>query len=61
MKIMTIVTCLFAPATVIGGIFGMNLKFMPIVSEAWAFAVIVGIMILLFVSMLVYFRRKEWF
>jgi len=29
MKVMTIVTCLLAPAAVIGGIFGMNFETVP--------------------------------
>ena len=61
MKIMTIVTCLLAPATVIGGIFGMNLDFGNWVKDNLGFWGVVGIMFLTFGSMLYYFRRKRWF
>lgn len=61
MKIMTIVTCLLAPATVIGGIFGMNLDFGNLVKHNLGFWGVLEIMLLTFGLMLYYFRRKKWF
>src|SRR3712207_4414564 len=37
MKVMAIVTCLLAPATVIGGIFGMNFEVIPTAHNTWGF------------------------
>lgn len=37
MKVMAIVTCLLAPATVIGGIFGMNFDIIPLLHNYWGF------------------------
>jgi magnesium transporter len=37
MKVMAIVTCLLAPATVIGGIFGMNFDVIPTMHNQWGF------------------------
>jgi magnesium transporter len=61
MKIMTIVTCLLAPATVIGGVFGMNLDFGNWIKDNLGFWGVVGIMFLTFGSMIYYFRKKKWF
>ncbi|MBC7948133.1 MAG: magnesium/cobalt transporter CorA [Chitinophagaceae bacterium] len=61
MKVMTIVTCLLAPATVIGGIFGMNFGEIPFAHHRWGFYFAVGIMILVPLIMLYAFKRRGWF
>jgi len=61
MKVMAIVTCLLAPATVIGGIFGMNFEKIPLLHNKWGFFISVGLMILIPIWMMRYFRRKNWF
>ena len=61
MKVMAIVTCLLAPATVIGGIFGMNFEAIPMLHNKWGFFISVGIMLIIPIWMIRYFRRKKWF
>lgn len=61
MKVMAVVTCLLAPATVIGGIFGMNFQDIPLLNNHFGFWVAVGIMLLIPVWMLVMFKRRGWF
>lgn len=61
MKVMAIVTCLLAPATVIGGIFGMNFERIPLLHNKWGFFISVGLMILIPIWMMRYFKRKNWF
>jgi magnesium transporter len=61
MKVMAIVTCLLAPATVIGGIFGMNFDIIPLLHNKWGFIIAVSIMLLIPVWMLVMFKRRGWF
>jgi magnesium transporter len=61
MKVMTIVTCLLAPATVIGGIFGMNFDVIPFAHHELGFYLAVGIMFLVPVIMLYIFKRRGWF
>ena len=61
MKVMAIVTCLLAPATVIGGIFGMNFEIIPLLHNKWGFFISVGAMLLIPVWMLTLFRRRGWF
>jgi magnesium transporter len=61
MKVMAIVTCLLAPATVIGGIFGMNFDRIPLMHNKWGFVTAVGAMLLIPVWMLVMFKRRGWF
>jgi magnesium transporter len=61
MKVMAIVTCLLAPATVIGGIFGMNFDVIPLLHNKWGFIVAVSIMLFIPVWMLFMFKRRGWF
>ena len=61
MKVMAIVTCLLAPATVIGGIFGMNFELIPISHQKNGFYIAVGLMFAIPVIMLILFRRRGWF
>ncbi|HNP52969.1 MAG TPA: magnesium/cobalt transporter CorA [Ferruginibacter sp.] len=61
MKVMAIVTCLLAPATVIGGIFGMNFDRIPLLHNQWGFFISVGLMLLIPIWMIAAFKRRGWF
>ena len=62
MKVMAIVTCLMAPATVIGGIFGMNFdRNVNFFHQQWGFYSAVAAMLLIPIWMLRVFRRRGWF
>ena len=61
MKVMAIVTCLLAPATVIGGIFGMNFELIPISHQANGFYIAVGLMVGIGLLMIIIFKRRGWF
>lgn len=62
MKVMAIVTCLLAPATVIGGIFGMNFDIIPYKHYTWGFYVAIAFMLVIIPGwMLWMFRRRGWF
>src|SRR5678815_1443923 len=61
MKVMAIVTCLMAPATVIGGIFGMNFETIPWLHKPYGFFAAVALMLFVPIWMLVMFRRRGWF
>jgi magnesium transporter len=61
MKVMAIVTVLLAPATVIGGIFGMNFDKIPYLHNQYGFLIAVGLMLLIPVWMVWIFRNRGWF
>jgi magnesium transporter len=62
MKVMAIVTCLLAPATVIGGIFGMNFdKNVEFFHKTWGFYTAVALMLLIPIWMLSAFQKRGWF
>ena len=61
MKVMAIVTCLLAPATVIGGIFGMNFESIPYLHNEYGFWIAVTIMLIIPIWMIFAFRKRGWF
>jgi magnesium transporter len=62
MKVMAIVTCLLAPATVIGGIFGMNFDAnVTFFHKPWGFYTAVAFMLVIPVWMLWAFKKRGWF
>lgn len=61
MKLLTIVTVLLAPFTVISGLYGMNFVRIPFSSIPYGFVIAVIAMIGISVLMLIYFKIKRWF
>jgi magnesium transporter len=61
MKVMAVVTCLLAPATVIGGIFGMNFSKIPWLHNPYGFFIAVGLMLAIPIWMIFLFKRRGWF
>lgn len=61
MKFLAIVTTLMAPATVIGGIFGMNFEVIPLTHQQTGFYIAVGAMLVIPFFMLFVFWKRGWF
>ena len=61
MKVMAVVTCLLAPATVIGGIFGMNFVRIPWLHNPFGFFIAVGLMLIIPIWMIWMFKKRGWF
>jgi magnesium transporter len=60
MKVLTIIATIFIPLTFVAGIYGMNFKFMPELECRWGYPAALGVMGIIAIIMLVYFRRKKW-
>ncbi len=60
MKVLTIFASIFIPLTFIAGIYGMNFEFMPELRVRWAYPALWGLMIVITVILLAFFRRKKW-
>jgi magnesium transporter len=60
MKVLTIIATIFIPLTFIAGIYGMNFEHMPELHYRYSYFILWGIMIVLFLGMLIYFKRKKW-
>ncbi|EKN64495.1 magnesium/cobalt transporter CorA [Schinkia azotoformans] len=61
MKILTIITSIFAPLTFIAGIYGMNFEYMPELTMKYGYFISLGLMGIIALLMFFWFKRKGWF
>lgn len=60
MKILTIITTIFVPVTFIAGVYGMNFDNMPELHSKWGYPAVWAVMLIIIISLIVYFKRKKW-
>ncbi|MCD4776001.1 MAG: magnesium/cobalt transporter CorA [Candidatus Aegiribacteria sp.] len=60
MKVLTIIATIFIPLTFISGVYGMNFRYMPEIDWKYGYYAILGIMLVVSLGMLTYFRKKKW-
>ena len=60
MKVLTVIATIFIPLTFIAGIYGMNFEHMPELKFPWSYPVVWGVMCVIGIVMIAYFRRKRW-
>ncbi|NHJ84708.1 MAG: magnesium/cobalt transporter CorA [Asgard group archaeon] len=60
MKILTIFAAIFIPLTFIAGIYGTNFEYLPELHFKYSYFVFWGVIITVAISMLLFFKRKDW-
>ena len=60
MKVLTIIATIFMPLTFITSLYGMNFKHMPELQWEYGYFMVLGMVVVVAVSMLEYFRRQRW-
>lgn len=60
MKMLTVVTTIFLPLTLIAGWYGMNFTYMPELAMKYAYPVVIGVSILIVVVSLIIFKKKRY-
>lgn len=61
MQVLTIITSVFVPLSFLTGLYGMNFKNMPELETQYGYFVLLGVMFLIFVGSMFYFKKKRWF
>ncbi|MDP4087570.1 MAG: CorA family divalent cation transporter, partial [Bacillota bacterium] len=51
---------LFLPLSFVVGLYGMNLKGIPEYNWSFVYAYVWGVMIVLILTMVFYFKKKKW-
>ena len=60
MKVLTIISAVFIPLTLVAGIYGMNFKFQPELGWRWGYPLALGLMVAIAVALLLYFKARGW-
>jgi magnesium transporter len=59
MRVLTVISVIMLPLTLLAGIYGMNVP-LPLAHSPLSFVLILGLMMLIAAGMLFYFRRRGW-
>lgn len=59
-RVLTVISAIFLPLTVIVGVFGMNFEYMPELAWRYGYFIVLGGMATLAIGLLVLFRVKKW-
>ncbi|TYA54348.1 magnesium/cobalt transporter CorA [Formosa maritima] len=60
MKVLTIMATIFIPLTFIAGIYGMNFDYIPELHYKYSYFILWVVMVVIFLGMIYYFKRKKW-
>lgn len=60
MRFLTVFSVIFIPLTFIAGIYGTNFDHIPELHYKYSYFIMWGIMIVIVIGMLLYFRKKKW-
>lgn len=60
MKVLTILSAIFIPITFIAGVYGMNFAHMPELAVSWGYPAALGLMAVVVLAELIYFKIKKW-
>ena len=60
MTLLTVVTSIFLPLTLIAGWYGMNFRYMPELNWRLSYPAVIAVSVVIVVVCLVWFKRKKW-
>lgn len=59
-RLLTIISVIMLPLTLISGVYGMNIQTLPLAEHPFSFWIVMAMMALVAASMLAFFRWREW-
>ena len=60
MTVLTVVTTIFMPLTLIVGWYGMNFRNMPELDSPWGYPVVIALSLAILIGSLLFFKKKKW-
>jgi magnesium transporter len=61
MKFLTMIATVFMPLSFIAGIYGMNFINMPELKLWWGYYAVLGVMVLIVIGFMTYYRSRKWY
>lgn len=61
MKFLTMIATIFMPLSFIAGLYGMNFHYMPELGWHWGYFYVLGLMGVIFLGMIRFYRSRKWF
>ena len=61
MQVLAVVTTIFVPISFLAGLYGMNFENIPELRAKNGYFILLGVMLIIVISLLYYFKRKKWF
>jgi magnesium transporter len=61
MKVLAIFSATMLPMTLLSGIYGMNFDNMPLLHTPYGYFITLGLMLIIFGGLIIYFWRRGWF
>jgi magnesium transporter len=58
--LLTIISTIFMPLTLIAGWYGMNFKYMPELQYKWAYPAVIVLSIGIVIGSIILFKKKKW-
>lgn len=58
--LLTVITSIFLPLTLIAGWYGMNFRYMPELDKPYAYPIVIGVSVAIVVGCLLWFKKKKW-
>ena len=60
MTLLTVITTIFMPLTLITGWYGMNFRYMPELEYRWSYPVVILVCLAIAAGCLIFFKKKKW-
>lgn len=60
MTLLTVITSIFMPLTLITGWYGMNFKYMPELNWPISYPIVIVVCVIIVIVCLLYFKKKKW-
>jgi len=60
MTLLTVVTAIFMPLTLIAGWYGMNFRYMPELAWPLGYPIVIAVCIIIVIICLIFFKKKKW-
>lgn len=60
MTLLTVVTTIFMPLTLVAGWYGMNFRYMPELEWRWGYVAVIAVCAVIVIVSLIFFKKKKW-